>query len=114
MKTRAISNEGPAVYYGRKKWTRRQDHYTKLHTVHYQVLLYVIRAHHKGRDNRTLSFNRALETECESIETTLRTKGLKAGALIQMGDGEMPKRIMFGALESAVKRGRCGREKEWT
>ena len=49
------------------------------------------------------SYNRALEiTRCESIETTLRTtRRLCAGALIRMGGGRLPKRIMFGNLEGA-------------
>ena len=62
------------------------------------------------------SYNRALEiTRSESIETTLRTRRLLwAGTLIQMSDGRLPKRIMFGNLEGAVRRGRGGKEKEWT
>ena len=31
-----------------------------------------------------------------------------------MRGGRLPKRIMFGNLESAVRRGRGGKEKEWT
>ena len=31
-----------------------------------------------------------------------------------MGSGRLPKRIMFGNLECAVRRGRGGKEKEWT
>ena len=31
-----------------------------------------------------------------------------------MSDGRLPKRIMFGNLEGAVRRGRGGKEKEWT
>ena len=62
------------------------------------------------------SYNRALEiTGCESIKTTLRTrKLLSAGTIIQMSGGRLPKRITFGNLESAVRRGRGGKEKEWT
>ena len=30
-----------------------------------------------------------------------------------MSDGRLPKRIMFGNLEGAVRRGRGGNEKEW-
>ena len=62
------------------------------------------------------SYNRALEiTGCESIETTLRTRRLFwAGALIQMSGGRLPKRIMFGNLEGAVRRGQGGKENECT
>ena len=62
------------------------------------------------------SYNHALEiTRCESIETTLRTRRLLwAGTLIRISGGRLPKRIMFGNLESAVPRGRSGKDKEWT
>ncbi|CAN0342198.1 unnamed protein product, partial [Ascophyllum nodosum] len=46
-------------------------------------------------------------TGCESIETTLRTRRLLwAGTLLRMSGGRLPKRIMFGNLEGAVRRGR--------
>ena len=62
------------------------------------------------------SYNRALEiTRCESIEMTSRTRRLLwAGMLLQMSGGRLPKRIVFGNLEGAVRRGRGGKEKEWT
>ena len=62
------------------------------------------------------SYNRALEiTRCESIETTLRTRRLLwAGTLLRMSGGRLPKRIVFGNLEGAVRRGRGEKEKEWT
>ena len=31
-----------------------------------------------------------------------------------MSGGQLPKRIVFGNLEGAVRRGRGGKEKEWT
>ena len=31
-----------------------------------------------------------------------------------MSGGRLPKRIVFGSLESAMGRGRGGKEKEWT
>ena len=37
-----------------------------------------------------------------------------AGALIRMIGGWLPKRIVFGNLEGEVRRGRVGKEKEWT
>ena len=73
-------------------------------------------SHHRGAAQETTSYNRALEiTRCESIETTLRTRRLLwAGSLLRMSGGRLPKRIMFGNLEGAVRRGRGGNEKEWT
>ena len=59
------------------------------------------------------SYNRALGiTVCKSIETTLRTRILfLAGALIQMSGGRLPKQIVFGNNEGAVRRRRVGRRK---
>ena len=73
-------------------------------------------AQRKRPDHRMTSYNRALEiTGCESIETTLRTRRLLwAGTLLRMSGGRLPKRIAFGNLEGAVRRGRGGKEKEWT
>ena len=66
-------------------------------------------------DVRMTSHNRALKiTQCESIETTLSTRRrLWAGALIRMSGGPLPKRIVFGNLEGALRRRRAGKEKEW-
>ena len=63
-----------------------------------------------------LSYKDALHrTQCESIETTVRTRRLLwAGALLRMGDHRLPKRVMSGELENAGKRGPVGKEKEWT
>ena len=73
---------------------------------------------HSARDQtiRMTSYNRALEiTGCESIDTTLRTRRLLwAGTLLQMIGRRLPKRIIFGNLEGAVRRGRDGKEKEGT
>ena len=105
-----------ALLYGCSTWTLRQEHYAKLRTVHHRVLLRIIGAQRKRPDHLMTSYNRALEiTGCESIETTLRTRRLLwAGTLLRMSGGRSPKRIMFGNLEGAVRRGRGGKEKEWT
>ena len=121
LKTRMIKAEAiEALLYGCSTCTLRQEHYAKLSTVHHRVLLRIIRAQRKSSDHhRMTSYNRALEiTRCESIEsikTTLRTRRLLwAGTLIRMSGGRLPKRIMFGNLEGAVRRGRGGKEKEGT
>ena len=102
--------------YGCSTWTLRQEHYAKLRTVHYRVLLRIIGAQLKRPHHRMTSYNRALEkTGCESIETTLRTRRiLWAGTLLQMSGGRLLKRLVFGNLEGAVRRGRGGKEKERT
>ena len=117
LKTRMVKAEAiEALLYGCNTWTLRQEHYAKLRTVHHHVLLRIIGAQLKRPDHRMTSYNRALEiTRCESIETTLRTRRLLwAGTLLRMSGGRLPKRIMFGNLEGAVRRGRGGKEKEWT
>ena len=105
-----------ALLYGCSTWTLRQEHYAKLRTVHHRVLLRIIGAQRKRPDHRMTSYNRALEiTGCESIETTLRTgRLLWAETLLRMSGGRLPKRIVFGNLEGEVRRGRGGKEKEWT
>ena len=85
----------------------------------YTTESYFVSSGHSARDqiyNRITSYNRALEiTRCEGIKMTLRTKILLwAGTLIRMSGGRLPKRIVFGNLESAVRKGQCGKEKEWT
>ena len=117
LKTRMVKAEAiEALLYGCSTWTLRQEHYAKLRTVHHRVLLRIIGAQRKRPDHRMTSYNRALEiTGCESIETTLRTRRLLwAGTLLRMSGGRLPKRIAFGNLEGAVRRGRGGKEKEWT
>ena len=117
LKTRMVKAEAiEALLYGCSTWTLRQEHYAKLRTVHHRVLLRIIGAQRKRPDHRMTSYNRALEiTGCESIETTLRTRRLLwAGTLLRMSGGRLPKRIMFGNLEGAVRRGRGRKEKEWT
>ena len=117
LKTRMVKAEAIEVLlYGCSTWSLRQEHYAKLRTVHHRVLLRIIGAQRKRPDHRMTSYNRALEiTRCESIETTLRTRRLLwAGALLRMSGGRLPKRIVFENLEGAVRRGRGGKEKEWT
>ena len=118
LKTRMVKAEAiEALFlYGCSTWTLRQEHYAKLRTVHRRVSLRIIGAQRKRPDDRMTSYNRALDiTGCESIETTLRTRRLLwAGTLLRMSGGRLPKRIVFGNLEGAVRRGRGGKEKEWT
>ena len=117
LKTRMVKAEAiGALLYGCSTWTLRQEHYAKLRTVHHRVLLRIIGAQRTRPDHRMTSYSCALEiTRCESIETTLRTRRLLwAGTLLRMSGGRLPKRIMFGNLEGAVRRGRGEKEKEWT
>ena len=80
------------------------------------IRLRIIGAQRKRPDHGMTSYNRALEiTRCESVEATLRTRRLLwVGTLLQMSGGRLPKRIVFGNLEDAIRRGRGGKEKEWT
>ena len=116
LKTRMVKAEAiEALLYGCSTWTLRQEHYAKLRTVPHRVLLRIIGAQRNRPDHRMSSYNRALEiTRCERIETTLCTRRLLwAGTLLRMSSGRLPKQIMFGNLEGAVRRGRGGEEKEW-
>ena len=117
LKTGMIKAEAiEALLYECSTWTLPQEHYAKLRTVHHRVLLRIIGAQRKRSDHRMTSYNRALEIAgCESIETTLRTRRLlRAGTPLRMSGGRLPKRIVFGNLEGAVRRGRGGKEKEWS
>ena len=80
---------------------------------HHRMLLRIIGAWCKSTNKRILSYKDALQrTECESIETTVRTRRLLwSGALLRMGDHRLPKRVMSGELENAGKRGTVGRRK---
>ena len=115
LKTRMVKAEAieAPLLYGCSTWTLRQEHYAKLRTVHHRVLLRIIGAQRKRPGHRMTRYNRALEiTLRESIETTLRTRRLLwAGTLIRMSGGRLPKRIVFGNLEVAERRGRGGKEK---
>ena len=116
LKTRMVKAEAiEDLLYGCSTWTLRQEHSAKLRTVHQRVLLRINGAQRKRPDHRMTSY-RALEmTRCESIETTLRTRRLLwAGTVLRMSGERLPKQIMFGNLEGAVRRGRGGKEKEWT
>ena len=81
-----------------------------------QMLLRILGTWCKSPNKRILSYKDALHrTQCESIETTVRTRRLLwAGALLRIGDHRLPKRVMSGDLENAGKRGPGGKEKEWT
>ena len=117
LKTRMVKAEAiDTLLYGCSAWILRQEHYSILRTVYHGILLHIIETQRKRPDHRMTSYNRALEiTWCESIETMLRTSRLLwAGALIRMSGGWLPKRIMFGNLEDAVRRGWGEKEKEWT
>ena len=117
LKTRMVKAEAiEAFLYGCSTWSLRQKHYSKLRTIHHRVLLRIIGAQRKRQDHRMTSYNRTLEiTRCESVESTLRMRRLVwAWTLIRKSDGRLPKRIMFGNREGAVRRGRGGKEKEWT
>ena len=88
-------------------WTPLKGHYTKLRTTHDRMLLRILGAWCRSPNKRILSYKDALQqTECESIETSMRTRRLLwSGALLRMGDHRLPKMVMSGELENA---GKCG------
>ena len=111
VKAEAIENH----LYGCSTWTLFQEYYAKLRIVHHRVLISIIGAQRQRLEHRMTSYNRAREIiRCESIATTLRTRRrLRAEVLIQMSGGRLPKRVVFGNLEGAVRRGWSEKEKKW-
>ena len=105
-----------ALLYRCATWTPLKGHYTKLRTTHHRMLLRILGAWCKSPNKSILSYKDALQqTECESTETTVRTRRLLwAEALLRMDDHRLPKGVMSGELENAGKRGTGGKEKEWT
>ena len=117
LKARMVRSEVvEALLYGCGIWTPLKGHYAKLRTTHHRMLLRILGAWCKSPNKRILSYKDALQrTECESIETTVRTRRLLwAGALLRMGDHRLPERVMSGEVENVGKRGPGGKEKEWT
>ena len=91
-----------------------KGHYNKLRTTHRRLLLRILGAWCKLPNKRTLSYKDALKrTECESIETTVRTRRLVWWRpLLHMGDHRLPKRVVSGEQENAGNCGPEGKEKE--
>ena len=117
LKTQMVRSEVvEALLYGCATWTPLKGHYAKIRTTPHRMLLRILGAWCKSQNKRILSYKDALQrSECESIETTVRTRRLLwAGALLRMGDHRLSKRVMSGELENAGKRGPGGKEKEWT
>ena len=89
LKARMVRSEVvEALLYGCATWTPLKGHYAKLRTTHHRMLLRILRAWCKSPNKRIISHKDPLQrTECESIETTVRTKRfLWAGALPRIGD----------------------------
>ena len=78
LKARMVRSEVvEALLYRCTTWTPLKGHYAKLRTAHQRMLLRILGAWCKSSNKRTLSYKDALQrTECESIETTVRTKRL--------------------------------------
>ena len=76
LKARMVRSEVvEALLYGCATWTPLKGHYAKLRTTHHRMLLRVLGVWCKSPNKRILSYKDALQqTECESIETTVRTR----------------------------------------
>ena len=112
LKARMVRSEVvEALLYGCAPWTPLKGHNAKLRTTHDRMLLRILGAWCKSPNKRILLYKDALQrTECEDIETTVRTRRfLWAGALLHKGDHRLPKRVMSGELENAGKRGPGGK-----
>ena len=116
LKARTVRSEVvKALLYGCATWTPLKRPYAELRTTHHRMLLRIQGVWCKSPNKRIFLYKDALQrTECESIETTVRTRRLLwAGAVLRMGDHMFPKRVMSGELEKARKRGPGEKEKEW-
>ena len=112
LKARMVRSEVvEALLYGCVTWTPLKCHYAKLRTTHHRMLLRILGAWCKSPNKRILSYKDALQrTQCESIETTVRTRRLFwVGALLRMGDHRLPTRVVSGELKNAGKRGPGGK-----
>ena len=100
LKTRMVKAEVvEALLYGCAAWTPLKGDYQKLRAAHHRMLLRILGAWCRLRDQRTLSYDLALQrTDYESIDATVRTRRLlSAGALIiRMGNRRLTKQIMMG------------------
>ena len=117
LKTRMVNSEVvEALLYGCAMWTPLKGHYEKLRAAHHGMFLWILGACYRSRDHRILSYHLALQrTGCKSIETTMRTRRLLwAGALIRMDNRRLPRRIMWWTFKNPGRRGRGGKEEEWT
>ena len=85
-----------ALLFGCATWTPLKDHYITLHTRHHRMLFQTLGAWCKSPNKRIVSYKDALQiTECESIETTMRTsRYLWLGTLLRIGDLGLLKRVM--------------------
>ena len=103
-----------ALLHGCKTWALKTENWTTLRQTHHYCLLRVLCFRKKKREDRPLSYSQALKkTDCESIETTVRTRRLLyAGQVLRMDDTRLPKIMMCGEL-NAGKRRRGGTEKQW-
>ena len=116
LKIRIIKSEATEALFSMDVVREPFARNTTLNSAPYTTGSCFVSSGHSAPNHRMTSYNRALEIPgCESIETTLRTRGpLLEGTLIRISGGRLPKRIVFGNLEGAVRRGRSGKEKQWT
>ena len=75
-------------------------------------------SHHRGTAQETRPSDdlvqlRPRDNSCLRVLRRRTRRLLRAGALIRMSGGRLPKRNVFGNLEGAVRRGQSVKEKEW-
>ena len=103
LKLRLLKSEVVEVLlYGCNAWTLSQEAWTLLQKAH-RSMLHIITGHrasaHDGR-RRQSYHNLLLQTECEPIETTVRTRRLLLlGELVRQNDARIPKRMLFAELD---------------
>lgn len=64
------------LFDGRMAWTLRQEHYAKLPTVHYQLLLRIIAFSHRQYSDHMLQYSKTLKkAQCKNVEITVVITG---------------------------------------
>jgi hypothetical protein len=111
LKVRLLKSEVIEVLlYGCATWTLPMEAWKKLVKIH-RDLLHRITGHRKStHDKRCLQSYRELllQTKCEPIETTIRTRRLMyLGDLVRLEDDRIPKQMLFAELDHGKRsRGR--------
>ena len=98
LKVRMLKTEVlETLLYGCITWSPSKADYDKIRKVHCLMLSRCLRWRKQTREDHILSYaNALLRTDSESFETTVRRRRiLFAGFVARMGEGLLPRRVMF-------------------
>ena len=103
------------LLYGCATWTLPAEPWKLLVKTHRTILHRLTGFRKSTRDNRRLQSYRQvlLQTECDPIETTIRTRRLmQLGELVRQEDDRIPKQMLFAELDRG-RRSRGGQTADW-